>query len=168
MIKAYGRFWHRELVDWGKPGRGGKGSLRGIMTPSNVLTDCWDQQGIYVLYNDFDLQYVGSATMSIGERLRTHRRDHMQERWNRFSWYGIRQINQDGKLRKVSSAIPRQDKNEFIILLEAIAIFIADPPLNKISGAIYQPIECVQRRDAEPLPSERKLLAEILEHIREK
>ena len=45
--------------------------------------------GIYVLYDNHGLYYVGLTNFSLRSRLNKHTRDRHKKKWNRFSWYNI-------------------------------------------------------------------------------
>jgi hypothetical protein len=61
--------------------------------PPLQVCDFRAQRGIYVLYDDYGPYYVGlSRDQDIGNRLRTHRRDHHANKWDRFSWFGFRPV----------------------------------------------------------------------------
>jgi len=98
-------FWDRREVEW-PPGSGKKAEFRllgrlGDNHPKLAVCDFRRQRGIYVLYDDHGPTYVGLArSQDIGNRLRSHDRDHLRDRWSRFSWFGFRRIlvgcNADG------------------------------------------------------------------------
>jgi len=46
-------------------------------------------RGIYALYDNFGLYYVGLTTYSLRGRIRRHTTDRHRKKWNRFSWYQI-------------------------------------------------------------------------------
>lgn len=164
MIYNYGLLWCRELIYWGKGGKGDNSAhLRGMKTRSKRKTpslpkaqtvDFREQIGIYVLYQDFELVYVGQtgAKAKKGEkrtdfytRLNQHKADALADRWNRFSWFGIRKvINQPGsKQRKILGAIPEgvhSTRADFLNTLEAVMISISEPKLNR-QGGTWQPAE---------------------------
>lgn len=137
LIQAYGEFWLANEVYWGKGGKGQKGRLLGIPAhaKNSEHIDLWDQHGIYVLFQDFDPVYVGQTyDQGLGKRLRDHWRSiHKHGRWNRFSWYGMRKINQSGKLGL-------QVKGKFVTVSESLDMFEAllistmEPHLNKKGG----------------------------------
>lgn len=178
MIRAYGQFWNPDMVDWGRIGAGNKGSLKGIGRPKTKSgskskpktidnVDCWKQRGIYVLHNNYKTVYVGRAiggkgdNSFIGDRLRHHLSDHLEGRWDAFSWYGIDSVNADGTLRGFRT---RQMEAENIVkAYEAIAIIIADPPLNRRQESLKDAIE-MQQQD-KTVPTNRQLLQEILAHL---
>lgn len=69
--------------------------------------------GVYALYNNYGLYYIGKGT-SIKKRLTTHKRS-KTKRWNKYSWYQTKNI---------------EDAEE----LEAIILRITNPPENKQSA----------------------------------
>jgi hypothetical protein len=97
FIRCYGMFWDREEVEWA-PGAGNAGQYRllgriGKVKPRLQLCDFRSQRGIYVMYDDHGARYVGLARgQDIGNRLRTHTRDHLTDSWERFSWFGFRRV----------------------------------------------------------------------------
>ena len=59
MIRTYGLFWKADDVFWGKPKNAG--SLLGSksQSPKAVAIDFREQRGIYALYGDYELVYIG-------------------------------------------------------------------------------------------------------------
>ena len=167
MIRAYGQFWNPDMVDWGSRGKGNQGSLMGSGTPKAgsvkkpIPINCWKQRGVYVLHNNYKTVYVGRATggnTCIGDRLRQHLSNHLEGRWDAFSWYGIDNVKADGGLRGFAT---RPMKAEDIIkAYEAIAIIIADPPLNRRQESLKGAIE-VEQEEKENVLTNRQLLEEI-------
>jgi hypothetical protein len=100
FIRAYGMFWQAEEVDWSGAGSSRHLELLGRVgknRPSLKLANFWEQQGIYVLYNDYGPYYVGQtvgAGMNLGKRLRHHHNGTNNSphkgKWDRFSWFGWR------------------------------------------------------------------------------
>jgi hypothetical protein len=133
LVSAYGELWSRQAIDWGKRGRGQKGALLGEFGAKHVPTrvDVWNQEGVYILYADHAVVYVGLAHRAkLGPRLRGHRDDHLAGRWDQFSWYGMRGVLQDGTLGK--SAVNKNVKTiEAVRTIEALMIRAAPTALNK-------------------------------------
>lgn len=46
-------------------------------------------RGIYALYDNHGLYYVGLTNRSLKSRIKKHTRDRHRKKWNRFSWYQI-------------------------------------------------------------------------------
>ena len=58
IVPAYGLYWERDKVNWGK---GSKGIL-GRQTPDSNEVDFSEQHGVYLLHNDRSVIYVGRTT----------------------------------------------------------------------------------------------------------
>jgi hypothetical protein len=161
LIRAYGSFWNPDIVNWGKAGRGNAGQLSGkvkINGQSHTI-DFWEAIGIYVLHDQFQPVYVGKAIGTcLGPRLRHHLSDRFAGRWDMFSWYSLSTINttnpglRDPGTRQVNP-------KTLVDTLEALAIGVADPPLNRrretIPGA----------REAEQVGGKPKAIRSYLEEI---
>lgn len=116
FIKNYGLFWRCDEVDW-KPGSGVKGAFRllgrrGKNRPNIRLADFRRQKGIYILYGNHGPHYVGlTKEMGLGRRLSDHLNDRHSEEWDRFSWFGFREVlgqkDSDGlcKLKDIPKAV---------------------------------------------------------------
>ncbi len=166
MINTVGLFWKREDVFWGRGSQAG--TLLGV--PAWNITadpiDFRDQVGIYLLYADFDLVYIGqtgSGSQKLLERLRHHTRNQLADRWNRFSWFGVRWVKHNDELSALTKAAHPKLK-DVLNSMEAIAIHAANPPLNKQLGSFgddeywYQ-----QYRDDRLGPTESQMIREIWE-----
>lgn len=97
IISSYGLFWRADEVEW-FPGYGKKFRLygrRGKSRQTLEMCDFWRQEGIYILYGNLG-SYYGGLTKHLGYRLRDHQRDKHAGHWDRFSWFGFRQV-QKGK-----------------------------------------------------------------------
>ena len=137
MIRTYGLHWSSDKVHWGRKGPGGAGRLLGYGRNRNNPIDFRLQRGIYALYYDFDLVYIGQAgtrNSRLLARLRSHLSDHLAERWNRFSWFGTQWVTQTNRLSADADA-PRLTTVEALNVLEAVAIAIAEPRLNLQRGS---------------------------------
>ena len=52
------------------------------------------QTGIYILHERERVVYVGKTeTSGLIERLKDHKKGKKWERWDSFSWYGLRPVN---------------------------------------------------------------------------
>jgi hypothetical protein len=130
LIRAYGEFWNPEAVPWPQSQMKGRFKLAGGAT---VTTDAWDQIAIYALQQDFRTVYVGRG--HLGPRLKAHLSDRHAGRWDMFSWYGLKIILRDGSLR----GEPAKRLLTFETIqkgLEALAIGLVDPPLNRRREAL--------------------------------
>ena len=138
MIKTYGLYWSSDKVHWGKKGPGGAGQLLGYAQPGDRENpvDFRKQSGIYALYYDFDLVYVGQTGDGgnrLLARLRSHLSDHLAERWDRFSWFGTQWVKKDNDLSADKDSV-HPTIGEALDILEAVAISIAEPRLNLQRG----------------------------------
>lgn len=139
MIRTYGLHWSSDKVHWGTQGPGGAGRLLGCerLGDRENPVDFRDQTGIYALYYDFDLVYVGQTRAGnnrLLRRLRSHLSDHLAERWNRFSWFGTRWVKKENRLSADAKA-PPLETDRALNILEAVAIAIAEPRLNLQRGS---------------------------------
>ena len=139
MIWNYGLHWHVDRVEWGYPGVAG--ALWGIEegTPDGFV-DFREQRGIYALYSDYGLVYIGqtgSGNNRLFGRLNSHRTTgHLSGRWSRFSWFGIRWVTTAYELSADSrnvSPTPLTIRTALNIL-EALSIDISSPRLNRRRG----------------------------------
>lgn len=146
IVRNMGLFWKRDLVRWrGKRGcpRRLAGRRHGAKRKGEV--DFWQQTGVYALYADYHLIYVGQAGLSdrscIGKRLKTHLTDDLAGRWNMFSWFGLQKVrasdNTVGKrtMRRASS------RGQLANVLEGILIEVAEPPMNSQKGRFGSRVE---------------------------
>ena len=78
------------------------GSLLGVPTGARKTEpiDFRTQAGIYVLYFGHERVYfgqAGSGKQMLFNRLRTHRKDQLAGRWDKFSWFGLCGVLGSGK-----------------------------------------------------------------------
>jgi hypothetical protein len=138
MIKCYGVHWRIDRLNWGKQGIGNSGALLGAASRSSRAhsVDFRYQRGIYALYAEYELVYVGqtgSGDDRLFNRLKAHRNDHLSERWDRFSWFGTQRVLQSERLSTDTAAV-NQTIGAALNIMEAVAIAIAEPRLNLQRG----------------------------------
>jgi hypothetical protein len=139
-VTSYGLFWRESEIDW-HPGQGYKDSFRllgriGSQRGKIRVADFRQQQGIYILYDNYGPSYVGlTRNQGLGKRLKDHQSDHLRGKWDRFSWFGFRPLLSE----KASSGItqlgdPQTDVSEntstTIGDLEALLIRAIGPKRN--------------------------------------
>lgn len=128
LIKTYGEYWSPEVVDWGRSWR-----LMGKRhsNPNGPSINVYEERGIYVLYKDYEPVYVGKADrQSLGYRLQLHRESLRKgPRWDRFSWFGVIGLTDQGKLRS-PKLLAKSRTAELIATLEALLIMAISPVLN--------------------------------------
>ena len=150
LIQSYGLFWDRDKVDWSK----NKAKLLGRLKAKDEPVDFRDQAGIYALYDrEFRLLYVGQAGSSnstLFSRLRYHNTLHagtrgLASRWQYFSWFGLLRVLKGSQKLADPPKTHQTKRPEILDALEAVAIEIADPDLNRQGGrlrAIEEYLQC--------------------------
>jgi len=119
LITSYGLFWKVQDTEW-VPGRkvvrrmlGRNGSKR----KSIEIADFWTQSGIYVLYGNYGLYYVGIAGR-LGPRLKRHLADTHAGKWDRFSWFGFKRV-QSHRTPEGLLMLGKEESSSAIILSKA-------------------------------------------------
>lgn len=157
LINAFGMFWRRSEVDWTKR----SASLWGVQQSGSRLVNFGLQAGVYLLYDGSRVVYVGRVTEPrMGLRMWEHTRDRLQGRWDRFSWFGVRQVQQNGDL----SALPEAGigVETLIATMEALLIEGLEPPQNRRQGDGFTALEFIQATDpAIEVQRKKTLLAEL-------
>jgi hypothetical protein len=140
-LRAFGMYWKRDAVIWrGKP------KLLGRQGLAATKVNFANQIGVYLLHDRDRVLYVGRATDSLVTRLLAHTTDRLGGRWDRFSWFGLRNVGLGGEL--VDSAEP-WDQLVVIETLEALLIESLEPPLNRRRGDNFSGVEYIQMVDPE-------------------
>ena len=124
-----------------------------------------EQIGVYILYRNEKVVYVGQAgkgNSTLFSRLKNHMSDHLANRWDKFSWFGVRRVNKNGTLSQATGELNRTlTSSEILDLLEGLLINVVEPPLNK-QGAKWSGIEqYFQRPEGWSAWSERDFLIEL-------
>jgi len=164
LICTYGQFWRVDNVFWGRPKN--PGSLLGVPASKKKLdkVDFREQAGIYALYADYDLIYVGQTGgkgQKLMDRLSQHRKKDLAGRWNMFSWFGTRAVLGAGALKAVKAGVSPSHK-QALDHLEAILIHVAEPALNRQGGRWGATVkQYVQFRDERLGPSVPEMVEEI-------
>jgi len=157
IIRTYGLHWRLKRVNWGR--RGEAGTLLGAASRSARArpVDFHEQRGIYALYADYELVYLGQTGAGNQRlfarlkshrfaRLKSHRSDHLSERWDRFSWFGTQWVTQQSELSQDVAAV--HESTEITLnILEAISIAIAEPRLNLQRGRWGEATQYYQWRE---------------------
>jgi hypothetical protein len=137
MIRSYGLHWKQDQVFWGR--QRVAGTLPGAASRSRNAypIDFAMQRGIYALYADYELVSIGQTGGGeidrLLKRLRLHKRDHLTERWNRFSWFGTQWVTLQHQLSSDNAGVTATVQ-EVLNILEAIATAISEPRLNLSRG----------------------------------
>ena len=160
LINAYGMFWDREKVHWTSkmPRLLGEWQSGASVTPVNFT----EQVGIYLLHDGSRVIYIGQAfDQGLGTRLYQHTKDRLWGRWNRFSWFGMKSVSDDGKL----SDLPGEGFTVAgaITAMEALLIEALEPPQNRRQGEGLKGLEYIQKPDPKVEEEQRaKVTREIM------
>ncbi|MYI36814.1 MAG: hypothetical protein F4118_10375, partial [Acidimicrobiaceae bacterium] len=123
ILAAYGYRWKRNLVVWDrKQGRPKKGDrvekeLWGKKTGDKPVNFA-EQVGIYLLHDGRRTVYVGriqkakSGKRGLYDRLFEHTKDGLKDDWEKFSWFGFLQVDEDGSLSKNHVSPSNDDKDK--------------------------------------------------------
>lgn len=136
MIQSYGLHWRIDRVFWGRQKVAGTLLGAASRSPRARAVDFRQQRGIYALYADYELVYLGqtgAGTDRLFKRLKTHKSDHLSERWNRFSWFGTQWVTKAKQLSTDTAAVS-QTIEAALNILEAVSVAIGEPRLNLQRG----------------------------------
>ena len=135
LVPAFGLFWERDKVQWDS------GQILGRQAPSSRTVNFAEQQGVYLLLKGRYVVYVGRTTDSLYSRLKSHIGGSRGPRWDGFSWFGLRDVDEDGKLITLDSELSIED---VIIAMESVLIEVLEPPINgrrgDRMGALYEQV----------------------------
>lgn len=155
VVKSVGMYWNLDRIDWRT-----KPKLYGRQQAGSDLIDFSDQIGIYLLYDQNRVLYVGRAVeRPLGQRLAEHLKDRLNGRWNRFSWFGLRGVDESGKLTKPDFSA---NQPQIISLMEAILIEALEPAQNRKRGDDFSDKEYLQADDPALAGKKQKVLLETL------
>ena len=96
-IHAFGLFWQTDEIDF-FPGRGRRNAFRllgrqGKYSGTLHMADFRGQLGLYILYGNYGPHYAGlTQRQTLGKILRDHLIDEHRGQWDRFSWFGFKQV----------------------------------------------------------------------------
>lgn len=164
LIHLYGELWNPDAVTWGGKGAGNKGKLLGtvlVESGDKRDVDLWEGRGIYGLYDNFRLVYVGQALdQPLGKRLRDHLTDRHAGRWDMFSWYSTSTLRE----KNVRKPGARQVEPKTVIqTLESLAIALTNPPLNRRYDQLPGARQVEQKKSTHP-HTVRHYLEKIIAH----
>lgn len=142
IVSSFGMFWKKDGVEWSSMPK-----LLGMQAIGATPVDFGKQLGIYLLYDGREVIYVGRTTdRPLGKRLYEHTIDRMSTRWDRFSWFGLLPVFDDGSL----GALPATyDAAKLIPALESILIEALEPRQNRKRGDDLGAVEYMQKIDPE-------------------
>jgi len=156
IVKCAGMFWHSSKIVWKTKPR-----LLGQQQQGAKVIDFGDQVGIYLLHDRSRVIYVGrSVDRPLGVRLAEHTKDRLNGRWDRFSWFGLKGVLNNGKLTPPDF---EANQSEIISLMEAILIEALEPAQNRKRGDDFSDIEYLQVPDSEKRDQKKKALLGMLQ-----
>jgi hypothetical protein len=164
LIQNYGLFWNASNVFWGAGKKAGR--LLGVPATNTTATptDFREQSGVYVLYADYDLVYVGqvgSGKQKLLTRLKQHTRDSLAGRWNKFSWFGVRWVKKNNELANEADG-KHSTHTEVLNHIEAILIHAAEPKQNRQGGRFGEDVvQFLQMRDERLGPTREDIIHDI-------
>jgi HB1/ASXL restriction endonuclease-like protein with HTH domain len=95
LINAFGMYWSRTNVLWATT----TPRILGQQQPGSTAVDFCQEKGVYLLHDGRAVVYVGRTTdQPLGLRLRQHTIDRLNGRWDRFSWFGVYPVAENGAL----------------------------------------------------------------------
>jgi hypothetical protein len=148
IIHSFGMYWQRDLVVWRNDPK-----MYGKQQALSKPVDFGKQKGIYILYDHHTVVYVGrSIDRPLGKRIYEHTIDRLGSRWNRFSWFGLLDVTQEGNLRETAL---NTSLASLVGTLEALLIEALEPPQNRRRGDDFSAIEYIQ--DIDPELKEREI-----------
>ena len=144
IVKAFGMFWRRDWVDWKTAPR-----IWGQQSKGAQNVDFRTQRGVYLLHDRNMTVYVGQAfDQPIASRLYSHTSGRLSGRWDRFSWFGLMGVTENGCLREED--LKRQvDLSLAVNDLEGVLMEALEAPMNRRAGEGFKAIEYHQIKDEE-------------------
>jgi HB1, ASXL, restriction endonuclease HTH domain len=149
-LRAFGMYWKRDAVWWAAGSR-----LLGQQNENATSVNFAEQVGVYILYDRDRVIYVGRADQTLFSRLRAHVTDRLGGRWDRFSWFGLRGVSEEGSLTEPATAWSHK---VVVDTLEALLIEAIEPPQNRKGGDNFRGLEYLQVVDPDIKKKQRKQL----------
>lgn len=155
IISSFGMFWRRDFVAWKS-----NASLLGMQQIGAEPVDFYSQVGIYLLYDGREIIYVGRSTdRPLGKRLYEHTLDRLSTRWDRFSWFGLLPVSEEGTLGELPDSYV---SIKLIPALEAVLIEALEPRQNRRRGDDLSAVEYLQKEDPEIERKKAKALLQAM------
>lgn len=143
VIGAFGIAWNREKVIWNT-----SPDLFGVQSDGADPVNFKEQIGVYLLYDGREVIYAGQAIrQTLGERISQHTKDRLSGRWDRFSWFGLYSVSDDGTLQKDHETHRTISIATIGNTLEALLIEGIEPRQNRKQGDVFNTKEYNQLED---------------------
>lgn len=153
IVQAMGMYWRADRVIWELTSP----KILGQENERAEPVDFCNQIAVYLLHDRARVIYVGQ-TNSLGERLRYHTNHRLNERWDRFSWFGLKGVDNEGKLIDAAPSFAPQD---VLTMMEALLIEALETPQNRRRGDGLNNVEFFQVADPE-IDKERERAIRLL------
>ncbi len=141
FINAFGMYWKRDYVHWANKAP----KILGQQQVNSKEVNFSNQKGVYLLHDGNKVVYVGRTTdQTLGVRLKQHTIDRLNGRWDRFSWFGIYAVKENGELSKDPDNFNIEN---LIATMEALLIEGLEPPQNRRRGDDFSAVEFLQKED---------------------
>jgi hypothetical protein len=159
FINAFGMYWQRSKVLWTTTPK-----LLGQQLLGSKEVDFCQDKGIYLLHDGSRVVYVGrTIDRPLGLRLKEHTSDRLNGRWDRFSWFGIFGVSEDGNL---ATNVPEAfNTDNLIATMEALMIEALEPPQNRKRGDDFSAVEFLQVEDPQIQKSQ---IYDLMEQLKKK
>jgi hypothetical protein len=155
LVNAFGMYWRREFAVWTPP------RLLGQQQPGSTPVDFTQQRGVYLLHDRREVVYVGRTTdQGLGDRLKQHTINRLNGRWDRFSWFGVYPVSEDGNV--VTDAALAFSLDNLIATMEALLIEGLEPPQNRKRGDGFSAVEFLQVPDPDLIKKQQEQLLDQL------
>ena len=152
VVTSFGMFWKRDNIKWDA-----SPNLLGMQQIGTQPVNFYRQLGIYLLYDGREVIYVGRSTdRPLGKRLFEHTKDRLSARWDRFSWFGLLPVSEQGKIGTMPETF---SSSKLIPALEAILIEALEPRQNRKRGDDLAAVEYIQFID--PNIEKEKMIATL-------
>lgn len=158
LINAFGMFWRRDFVLWSTSPK-----LLGRQQPNSEPVDFADQKGVYLLHDGNRVVYVGRTTeQTLATRLKQHTVDRLNGRWDRFSWFGVYPVNDNGSLTiRIAEEF---NVDSLITTMEAVLIESLEPAQNRRRGDEFRAVEFLQVQDP---AIQKSHIIELMDRLKE-
>ncbi len=159
LIKAFGMYWRRDKVLWTSTPQ-----LLGQQQPGSAPVDFASEKGVYLLYDGREVVYVGRITKDhLGNRLKYHTIDRLNGRWDRFSWFGVYAVTEDGRISTTTD--DSFSLENLIVTMEALLIEGLEPPQNRKRGDEFRAVEYLQVEDPE---IQKTQIVQLMDELKKK